>query len=138
MIYTKWTSEMVEKLTNEFSNRLTRNIANDLGLSIDVVKRKAAYLGLKKEAGFLENNREEINKLAVKFKSPHPMKGVKGWSVPNGEKTQFKKGNIPPQVKNTDLKKVFTDRRNETIKKERLRIKYGMEQKTNLRLVNIY
>lgn len=138
MKYTKWTSEMIEKLTNEFSTTLTRNIAKDLGLTIDVVKRKAAYLGLKKEDDFINKHKAEIIKLAVDLKSPHPMKGVKGWSVPNGEKTQFKKGNIPPQVKNPELQTIFTQRRKETIKKERMRIKYGMEQKTNLILVNIY
>lgn len=131
---TAWTPEMIKKLTNEFPYRFSRDIGKDLGLSIRTVIRKAREFGLVKEDNFLDKNRIKISELATKAKPPNPMKGVKGWSVPGGEKFQFKPGQIRPPV---DYNKI-RETRNETIRKEKLRIKYGIKQKTNLRLTNIY
>jgi len=135
---TIWTAEMIQKLTDEFSYRFSRDIGNDMNLSIRTIVRKARELGLEKEEGFLDKNRSEISKLAIKAKPPNPMKGVKGWTVPGGEKFQFRTGNIPANKNNPELINKIVVKRNETIRKERLRIKYGIEQKTKLKLINIY
>lgn len=127
---TIWTPEMIEKLTNEFPYRFSRDVGKDLGLSIRTIIRKARELGLEKEEGFLAKNRAEISKLAIEAKPPNPMKGVKGWSVPGGEKFQFKPGEKRYLI---NYKKVH-EKRNETIRKERLRIKYGLPRKTKLKL----
>lgn len=135
---TIWTAEMIEKLTREFPYRFSRDIGKDLGLSIRTVIRKARELGLEKEEGFLDKNRSEISKMAIEAKPPNPMKGVKGWTVPGGDKFQFKPGNIPPQKNNPELIYRIKTKRNETIKREKMRIKYGLQQQTKLRLTNIY
>jgi len=127
---TTWTAEMLQKLTDEFPCRFSRDIGNDMNLSIRTIVRKARELGLEKEEGFLDKNRSEISKLAIKSKPPNPMKGVKGWTVPGGEKYQFKQGHEPHLV---DYNKI-RETRNETIRKERLRIKYGLPRKTRLKL----
>lgn len=131
---TNWTAEMVDKLSAEFPNRFSRDIGNDLGISIRTVIRKAREMGLEKENDFLEKNREEISNRAQIARPENPTKGLKGWSVPNSEAYRFKKGNVPPNKNNPELVERSARTRNETIRKERMRIKYNLPQQTNLNL----
>lgn len=91
---TNWTKEMIEKLKIEFPYRFSRDIGKDLGLSIRTIIRKARELGLEKEDRFLQKRKAKISELARKAHPPHPMKGVKGWFVPNSEATRFKPKNL--------------------------------------------
>ncbi len=132
-IKTEWTEEMIEKLKAEFPFRFTRDIGKEMNISSRTVIRKARDLGIEKEEGFLEKNRASITKLATAALPPNPYKGIKGWQVPNGEAYQFKKGNVSP-MKDEKIKKKAINSRNETIRKEKLRIKYGLTRKTKLKL----
>lgn len=131
---TEWTPEMIEKLEGEFPNRFSIDIAKELGLSIRTIIRKARGLGLKKEPSFLENKREQIQARAKKNMPPNPNKGNKDFRIPNSERFQFKKGQPRPKV---DYQKISVTR-HKLIEKEKLRLKYGLPQKTKLKLVNIY
>lgn len=128
-----WTDEMINRLKSEFPVRFNKDLAKDLGIGWRSLVRKARELNINKEPGFLEKNRSVISEMATKAHPPHPFKGVKGWNVPNSQKTRFKPGSISAMNDPLIVKKVH-DKRNETIRKEKLRIKYDMPQKTNLRL----
>lgn len=131
---TIWTDEMIEKMKTEFPNRFTKDIADELNLGNRTIVRKAREMGLKKVEGFLDIKRKEIVELIQKNKGPHPHKGDSSYTIPNGEKHRFKKGHVPVPC---DYKKA-TERRNEIIRQEKMRIKYGLPQKTKLKLVNVY
>jgi len=129
-----WTNKMLRTLQNNFSTVFNRELAQMIGVSMRSLIRKARELDLQKEEGFLDKNRTDICKLAKSAKKPNPMKGVKGWCVPGGESYRFAKGKPPPIVNYEKLH----EKRNQTIAKEKMRIKYGLPQKTKLKLKNIY
>lgn len=131
---TIWTTAMTEKLVTEFPIRFSREIGKDLGLSLRTIVRKARELSLEKEPDFLDIRREQITELCIKNRAPNPTKGDKTFRIPGGEKHQFKKGQPRPFV---DYDKVLQTR-NATIKRERLRLKYGLKQQTKLKLTKIY
>lgn len=131
---TTWTPEMLDKLKSEFPYRFSRDIGKDLGLSIRTIIRKARELGLEKQQGFLDQNRNEISKRAQEARPENPNKGDSSFRIPGGEKYLFKTGQARYPVDYTKIHQ----KRNETIKKERLRLKYGLPPKTKMKLVNIY
>jgi hypothetical protein len=128
-----WTNEMVQIITELFPTTYNRELAKLLNVSMRSVIRKARELGLEKEPDFLELRRDEITALATKALPPQPTKGQKGWSVPNSEKTRFKKGNVPPVIKYPDLMEKIQKKRNETIRRDRLRRKYGLSPITKIK-----
>ncbi len=129
-----WTEAMIEKLTKEFPFRITIDICNEIGISLRSAIRKARELGLVKENGFLEKNRQEISRRATLALPPQPTKGLKGWSVPGGENYRFKKGQTSI-MKNRDIVEKVRASRNETIRIERIRLAACLPQKTKLKLV---
>jgi hypothetical protein len=133
-----WTPEMINQVKLEFPYRFNRELSHDLGISPRSLIRKARELGLDKEPGFLDKNRSIITEMAIKAHPGQPTKGLKGWSVPNSEATRFQPGNISPMTIDRTLVDKCHKSRNETIRKEKLRLKYGMRQRTNLKLTNIY
>ncbi len=133
-----WTDAMLAILISGYPHRYNKDLAAELKVGYRSVIRKARELGLEKEPFFLEKRREEISKMAREAHPRHPMKGVKGWSVPNSEYTRFKPGNVSPMKYDLELRKKVHAARNETIRKEKLRLKYDLPQKTKLTLVNIY
>lgn len=128
-----WTPEMIETLEAEFPTAYNRVLAKKLEVSMRTLIRKARELNIEKEPDFLEKRRDEITQMAVKAHPPHPMKGVQGWAVSNSEKTRFKIGNESPMKDPAIVKKV-TESRNKTIRRERIRITYGMRRLTKLNL----
>lgn len=135
---THWTDEMIQVLTEQFPNTYNKVIAEQLGIGWRTVIRKARELGIEKEEGFLEKNRDEIQAIAIKNRPPNPTKGMRGWSVPNSEHTRYKKGNVPATSYDKELVKSIHESRNNTIRREKLRLKYGMKQLTKLKIVNYY
>lgn len=133
-----WTDNMLEALKNEFPSSFNRNLATKLGVSMRTLIRKARELNLKKEEFFLESRRNEISEMARKAHPGQPTKGMKGWSVPGGEKFRFKKGHIPAMKINPDIVAKVRDKRNATIRLEKLRLKYGLRTKTKLKIKNFY
>ena len=130
----EWTPEMLQHLSTRFATEFNKAIAKDLCVSWRSIVRKARELGLEKEPQFLDKKRGEIVELIKKVRKPHPAKGQKGWSVPNGEKYRFKKGNVPPQKDNPELIAKIQEKRNALIARDRLRIKYGLPQISKLKL----
>ena len=129
---------MIQQVIREFPYRFNKELASELGVSWRSLIRKARELGIEKESRFLDKNRQTITQMAVKAQPPHPHKGEKGWCVPNSEPHRFKKGNISPMVTDPEVVKKCHKSRNQTIYREKLRLRYGIRQATKLKLVNIY
>lgn len=130
----QWSNERIELLSEKFATTFNKDLALELGCGWRTVIRKARELGLEKEVGFLDKNRPEIVKRIFKVRRPNPTKGMKGWQVPGGEAYQFKPGNIPASKINPEVAKRLHDSRNETIRRERVRLKIGLEPLTKLRI----
>lgn len=131
-----WTDEKLGLLKELFPFTFNCEIAKKLGISKTAVNVKARALGLKKEDGFLDKRRQEITRMATeKLKIIYnPFRGKKGWCVPGGEKTQFKPGNLSVMSYDPEVVQRSRLSRMETIRREKLRIKIGLPQKTRLRL----
>lgn len=132
----KWTDEMVDIITSKFATSFNRDLADELGVSMRTMIRKARELGLEKEPGFLDKNRKKISQMARDARSPNPTKGQKGWSVPGGEMYRFKPGHVPAMKNNPELIERVRRKRNETIKNEKFRLRVGLQPETKLRLKN--
>ena len=133
-----WTDDMLKTLKSEFPNSFNRDLATKLGVSMRTLIRKARELNIDKEDMFLESRREQITELARKAHPGQPTKGLKGWSVPGGEEFRFKKGHIPATKTNPDIVAKVREKRNATIRLEKLRMKYGLRTKTKLNIKNYY
>ena len=132
----EWTDEMVDIITSKFATSFNRDLADELGVSMRTMIRKARELGLEKEHGFLDKNRKKISQMARDARSPNPTKGQKGWSVPGGERYQFKPGHVPAMKNNPELIERVHRKRNETIRNEKFRLRVGLHPETKLRLKN--
>ena len=119
----EWTDEMVDIITSKFATSFNRDLADELGVSMRTMIRKARELGLEKEPGFLDKNRKKISQMARDARSPNPTKGQKGWSV-------------PAMKNNPELIERVHRKRNETIKNEKFRLRVGLQPETKLRLKN--
>jgi hypothetical protein len=129
-----WTDDMINRLKEQFPIRFNKDLAKELGVSLRSLIRKAREHGIWKEDGFLKKNKNLTQAMAVaNYHSPY--KGMKGWCVPNSLATRFKPGNIPPIKTDLGLIKRIQEKRNQTIKSERIRIKLGLQQKTKLKLL---
>lgn len=118
---------MLRILRDRFPYEFTRDILPALGVSMRSAIRKARDLGLNKEPGFLDKKRSEINHRAALSLPPNPNKGRKGWSVPNSEYSRFAKGHIPRMASDPELVARVHKSRNESIRRDRLRIRLGLE-----------
>ncbi|GAB6122318.1 hypothetical protein [Dysgonomonas termitidis] len=137
-IKVNWTEEMLEMLRREFSSSFNRDLAEKLGVSMRTMIRKARELDLEKEESFLESRRAEISEMSRKAHPPQPTKGLKGWSVPGGEEFRFKKGHVPAMKTNPEIAAKVRDKRNATIRLEKLRLKYGLRTMTKLKIKNYW
>lgn len=133
----EWTDEMIDTITTKFATTFNRELADELGVSMRTMIRKARELGLEKEPGFLDKNRSEISKMAKESRGSNPTKGQKGWSVPGGEKYRFKPGHVPATKTDPELVERIRQKRNATIREEKFRIRVGLKQKTKLNLKNV-
>ncbi|NDV77299.1 HNH endonuclease signature motif containing protein [Burkholderia cenocepacia] len=101
-----WTPDEVAKLTREYPNRPTEDLAAEFDCSEARVYAKAAELGLYKSAAYMESDRSgriqrgrnDPRMVATQFKPGHVTwnsgkKGVSG-THPNCQRTQFKKGEM--------------------------------------------
>jgi hypothetical protein len=129
-----WTCEMVETLRNEFPTSFNKELAKKLGVSWRSLVRKARELGIEKEANFIESRRPEIVKMIARVRKANPKQTGKGFVVPNSEQYRFKAGHVPRMKHDRGLIDKVHKTRNETIKRERIRIKYGLPRITKLNL----
>ena len=128
-----WSAEMIQTLINKFPSTHNRVLAKELNVSLRSLIRKARELKIEKEPGFLEKNRAEITKMAM-ANNRNKYKGCKGWSVPNSEGTRFKKGQASLMKTDRDLVERVRRSRNETIRRERIRIQLDLPRLTKLKL----
>ncbi|HEY6913208.1 MAG TPA: hypothetical protein VI413_00915 [Paludibacter sp.] len=129
-----WSDDKLDILKMKFATTFNKDLAAELGCGWRTVIRKARELGLEKEAGFLDKKRTEIVKLIQAVRKPNPTKGMKGWQVPGGEKFQFKPGHVPASKLNPEVAKRLHASRNETIRRERIRVKIGLPPLTKLKI----
>ena len=136
-----WTSEMDAKLREEFPKRITQDISKELGVSLRSAIRRARLLGIEKEEGFLETHREEITQRATKSLQ-RKARTSGSWGFQKGQRAypegEFKPGHSEdPETKTRRIEKARKTR-NETIYDERIRLKYGLRQRTKLKLNTMY
>ena len=129
-----WSDEKLDLIKGKFSTTFNNDLALELGCGCRTVIRKAREFGLEKEVGFSDKRRPEIIKRSTAVKRPNPTKGLKGWVVPGGEKFQFKKGHVPASKNNPEIAKKMKDSRNNLIRRERIRLYYGLEPLTKIKL----
>lgn len=126
----KWTEEMIQKLREGYADRLNRDIAKDLGVSVRSVEWWAGRLGLRKRPGFLTDHRKEIYGGRVCRANPGWLK--KGHDV--GRDHWYKDGHQEAaDVRERRLAASAKARRRQTYD-ELVRIKYGLRRRTRLRL----
>ena len=130
----QWPQKRIDYLVANFATKFNRDLATELGCGWRTVIRKARELGLEKEPGFLDKNRTEIVKRIQKVRVHSPHQQGKGYYVPNSEQFRFKPGNIPASKTNPEIIERARQTRNETIRRERIRIKYNLPQLTKLKL----
>lgn len=131
-----WSEEMIRILQAKFPVTFNRELAKELKVSMRTLIRKARELNLDKEPGFLDKHRETITKMAV-ANNYNKYTGCKGWSVPNSEGTRFKKGRVSLMKVDRNLVDRVHRSRNETIRRERIRIRYELPRLTKLNLKKI-
>lgn len=126
-------------LTNHFKHTKNSECAERLGISLRSVVRIARKLGLAKSRQFMARCQRETADAA---KESHRRNGTyppKGFRIPKREVGQFKPGvscraRLGAKREDERIRKSAESRR-ATIKKERARIVWGLEQKTKLKLV---
>lgn len=130
----QWEQKRIDYLKANFATNFNKDLAAELGCGWRTVIRKARELGLEKEPCFLDKNRPEIVKRIQKVRIHSPHQQGKGYCVPNSEQFRFKAGNIPASKTNTKVAEKARITRNETIRRDRIRLSFGLPQKTKLKL----
>lgn len=132
------TTQQEQWLVNNFADTSNAECAEYCGCNWRTVVRKARELGLAKSREFM---------VAASLRGVETMRmmnkgeGNKGKAnlLKHGVKYRFKKGETPLQRLGEErererVRKVH-EKRNETIRRDRVRINWGFEQKTKMRLV---
>ena len=134
-------TESQEKwLRLHFKHTKNAEIAARLGISESAVHRYARLWGLVKTKAFRRST--QLN-AAAKAKESHLRNGTyppKGYRIPGSEKAGFKKGVTPLQRLGKRREKARIEKaaatRRETIRRDKARILFGLEQKTKMRLIS--
>lgn len=129
---TQWTEEMLQHMRDRFPYDFNIDLSKALGVSPRTITRKAREMNLDKEDGFLDKNRETITKMATAA-LPEPWNKGISFTPLQLVPTQFKKGCISA-MKDPEVAARATATRNETIRVDRIRRKYGMSPITKLNL----
>ena len=127
---TIWTDEMLQRLRDEYPVRFNHEIAAGLGVSIRTMLRKARELGVEKEPGFMEKRIDEIERMANRAAKKAGRPSMKGRRLnPKGE---FKPGH--KESPETREKRIAAIR--DRAYREKIRVKYGLPQKTKWPIKN--
>lgn len=119
-----WTDEMLRRIRAEFPVRFANDLSADLGVSIRSLIRKARELGLEKEPGFNDKNRDEIARRSKEGMRRNPRKYEKGAHTnPAGE---FKPGH--KESPETKAKRIASLK--ERAYRDKIRLKYGLKPTT--------
>jgi len=136
---TSWSQEDLKYLIANFPHQWNKDLAKHFGIGWRTVVRKARELKLEKAPDF----RDHIDFTSFNKGVAPPNKGKKAadYMTPVGlekmKQNQFKRGNISKMATCNKTREKATKTRNQTIRSEKLRIKYDLPQKTKLKLINI-
>ncbi|MBR6280835.1 MAG: hypothetical protein IKR32_06025, partial [Bacteroidales bacterium] len=125
-------------LCRHFRNTKNAELAARLGISETSLHRFARSLGLTKTPQFMRKCQAAT---AAAAKASHLRNGTyppKGYRIPRSEEFQFKPGETPLDRLGKRREKKRVEKalatRNATIRDERLRIRWGLEQRTRMKL----
>lgn len=107
----RWTDERLQYLREHYSNESNQSIADALGCDKQCVTNKAHSLRMRKDKAYSDMVHTETSK-------PY----------------RYKKGHVIQE----DERKRRDATRAELVRVERIRLKYGLSQRTKIRLTNIY
>lgn len=132
------TPEQEAWLVKHFRNTKNDVLMERLGLKFSTFHRLVRQLGLKKTKQFMKKTQHECSEAA---KASHMKNGTyppKGYRIPRSEEFQYKQGGKPwercGRRKWNAAHKRGTAKRKKTFEEERVRKKWGFEQKTKLRV----
>ena len=133
-----FTDEQRDWLIEHFSTTLNKDCADYLGVSMRTMIRFARELGLEKDPAWLHGIYMERVRIAARANKGEGNKGVANL-LKYGEPYRFKKGETSRQRLGNErekerIRKAVTSLR-ETRRKERMRVNWGLEQQTKLRVV---
>ncbi len=107
----RWTEERLRFLYENFARNSNQSIADALGCDKQCVTNKAHSLRMRKDKAYSDMVHTETSK-------PY----------------RYKKGHVIPE----DVRKRRDTTRAELVRIERIRLKYGLSQRTKIKLTNIY
>lgn len=132
------TPEQEEWLKNNFPLKKNIEIAEHLGVSESAACRFARKFGLKKSEEFKKMWYSNAKEAAKRWFRIHGTNLPPGWIIPGSEKHRFKKGetSLERLGKEGEARRIrkSVEARNKTIKTEKARILFGLEQKTKLKI----
>ena len=130
------TGKDLQYLKESYKHETNKVLAKRMGMSTSSISRLARNFGLQKSREhLLEVKRESIAR-ATRIKRTNNWP-PKGYIIPGSEKHRFKKGEpsrLTPEQDKERMRKAHESMRI-TIAKERMRINWGLDQKTKMKLV---
>lgn len=130
------TLEQLAWFTESFGHTKNQELADCLGTAIPSVIRMARELGLWKDKAFMAAMQRNASELGAR--ATHLMGGNAGkvnlLKAPHFKPGESNKDRMSEEAF-ADMYRRIGETRKETIRKERIRVKWGLEQKTNLRVV---
>ena len=132
------TDEQQQWLRDNYATTLNKDCAAHLGISESSVHRWARAMGLKKDPEWF---RTILLERCSMMAAANRGEGNRGKSnLMNGAKTRFRKGqtNIQRYGEENERRRIqrAAATRRETIRKERMRIRWGLPQQTKLRVIS--
>lgn len=125
-------------LCRHFRNTRNAELAARLGISESSLHRFARSLGLTKTPQFMRKCQASTAAAAKASRLRNGTYPPKGYRIPRSEEFQFKPGETPLDRlgKRREKKRVekAVATRNATIRDERMRIRWGLEQRTRMKL----
>lgn len=126
-------------LLRHYKHTRNEDILARLGVSVSTLYRIVRELGLGKSPQHLRKCQEHA---ARKARESHLANGTyppKGYVIPGSENYRFRPGESNkdrmPSKKLKEMYRRIGEVRKETVRKERRRVLFGLDQKTNLRVV---
>ena len=135
----KLTDKQKKWIITHFKNTKNDEIINKIGISHSSLHRFARENGLKKTRQFQSKCQLEASRKGREANERNNWP-PKGYRIPKSEENYFKKGSTPEQrlgrKKNMERISKMVASRNKTIKSEKRRVLFGLEQKTKLKVVS--
>lgn len=134
------TPQLERWLIRHFKHTKNDVIMAKFGLSHSTLHRFARELGLKKTRQFIKKTQRDCTAAAIESHLRNGTYPPKGYRIPKSEENRFKPG-VTPEMrlgkrKNKERIAKSAASRRETVNKELMRIRWGFNQKTKLKLVH--